>query len=95
MQKTGSAITFLPLGRIVMTRNALETLNPRDAANALRRHERLDWGDVCGEDRKTNNEAVKYGFRILSAYRDRNGTKFWIITEADRSVTTILLPEAY
>ena len=54
-----------------------------------------DWGDVSEEDRKANDEAIDFGSRILSSYADRHGIRFWIITEADRSATTILLPEDY
>lgn len=54
-----------------------------------------DWGDLCEEDRQANEDALNRDLRLLSAYSDRNGAKFWIITEADRSLTTILLPEDY
>ena len=54
-----------------------------------------DFGDVSEEDWELNEEAVDTGDRILSAYHDRNGVKFWIITEWDRSATTILLPSEY
>jgi len=54
-----------------------------------------DWGDLCDEDKKVNDRAVAEGSRILSAYQAVNSTKFWIITEADRSATTVLLPEDY
>jgi hypothetical protein len=83
------------LGQVVATTNADETLNHEDIHTALHRHSNCDWGNVCSEDWAQNNHAVKKGFRILSAYKDRNDTKFWIITEADRSVTTVLLPEDY
>ena len=66
-----------------------------EAVVALTRHAIGDWGDLCIEDRKANDEAVKEGLRILSAYKSTDGVKFWIITEADRSVTTALLPEEY
>ena len=52
----------------------------------------LFWGDVDEHDRQTNDDAVSFGGRLLSAYVDRSNTRFWIITEADRSATTILLP---
>ena len=83
------------LAQTVITRNALDTLQPADVWQAIQRHAAGDWGDVCPEDKAENELSVKEGFRILSAYRDRNGRKFWIITEADRSVTTVLLPEDY
>ena len=82
-------------GRVVMTRNAQSTLPIPDVQAALVRHASGDWGDVCEEDRQANDEALKTGARLLSVYRDSRGTKFWIITEADRSATTVLLPEDY
>ena len=54
-----------------------------------------DWGELDEEDKTANDEALKTGERLLSAYKSATGTKFWIITEADRSVTTILMPEDY
>ena len=83
------------LGQTVITPGAQETLHPDDVGDALRRHERGDWGDVSEEDRAENEISLKSKFRILSSYRDRKGTVFWIITESDRSVTTVLLPEDY
>ena len=71
----------------------MHTLAPRDVAGGLVRHLSGDWGDVCEQDRKENEFSLKEGFRLLSVYRDTDGTKFWIITEADRSATTVLLPE--
>ena len=84
-----------PLGQTVITPNAQASLHPDDVQQALCRHARGDWGDCCPEDADANDAAVKEGSRLLSAYRDRVGTKFWIITECDRSATTILLPEDY
>ncbi len=83
------------LGSIVTTRGALAALKPDEVLASLQRHVSGDWGDVCEEDHVTNNDAVRRGDRILSSYVATSGTKFWIITEADRSVTTILLPEEY
>ena len=56
---------------------------------------RGDWGDLCSEDKQANDDALSVGARLLSAYHTGDGRKFWIITEADRSVTTVLLPEEY
>lgn len=84
-----------PLGRTVITRNALETLTHEDVLSGLARHASGDWGDLCPEDLKENELSLKKGFRLLSSYRSAAGVKFWIITEADRSVTTVLLPEDY
>jgi hypothetical protein len=60
----------------------------------LQRHRRGDWGSVCDEDKQTNDQALKAGERLLSAYTI-TGKKIWIITEWDRSVTTVLFPEEY
>ncbi len=84
-----------PLGQTVITRNARDVLHPEDVYTALQRHARRDWGDLCPDDMAENELSLKQGFRLLSAYCDRGGTKFWIITEGDRSVTTVLLPEDY
>jgi len=86
---------LIPLGRVCITQSAFDRLHPEDVAKALMRHGTGDWGDLCDEDKAANDLAVLDGSRILSAYKDRQGAGFWIITEADRSVTTILLPEDY
>ena len=85
----------LKLGQIVATPNALAQINQTDITLALARHVVGDWGDLCAEDKAVNDQAMVEGTRILSAYQAANGTKFWIITEADRSVTTVLLPDDY
>ena len=82
------------LGQVVITPNALEKLKSDDILNALNRHIIADWGELDDEDRQTNDEALQSGDRLLSAYRSGD-TKFWIITEADRSSTCVLLPEDY
>ena len=84
-----------PLGQTVITANALKRVHPADVCAALQRQAGGDWGDLCAEDKAESALPLKEGFRLLSAYRDRKGTKFWIITEADRSSTTVLLPEDY
>ena len=94
MNKQPSSSSFL-LGQTVITANALDRLHPEDVTASLGRHARRDWGDLCPEDVEENELSLREGFRLLSAYCDRNETKFWIITEADRSVTTVLLPEDY
>ncbi len=83
------------LGQTVITRGALGTLSGDDVATAMLRHARGDWGELVAEDRAANDRALEKGGRLVSAYRTARGTKFWIITEADRSVTTVLLPEEY
>jgi hypothetical protein len=83
-----------PLGEIVMTANAADQLDPTTIQEALTRHAVGDWGDVCQEDAAENELSLKEGFRLLSVY-GTGETKFWIITEADRSITTVLMPEDY
>ena len=85
----------LPLGQTVITANALDRVHPADVDQALQRHAHGDWGNLSADDKAENGLSLKEGFRLLSAYEDRNGTKFWIITEADRSLTSVLLPEDY
>lgn len=86
-----------PLGRIVATPGALEAIQEagQEPAEFLLRHQAGDWGDVCEEDRQENELSLKKGFRLLSVYYTAKGVKLWVITEADRSATTILLPEEY
>ena len=83
------------LGRTVVTPNALAHLTCDDLLAGFNRHQSGDWGDMSESDRQENEMSLQQGFRLLSAYRTANGVKFWIITEADRSVTTVLLPEDY
>ena len=83
------------LGHIVSTPNALSQLSNEDILRGIQRHQAGDWGDVCEEDRRENELSLAKGFRLLSVYHAANGTTFWLITEADRSVTTVLLPEDY
>ena len=92
-----------PLGRVCATRGVAHDME-RDAAftrfvaGSLARYQRCDWGDVSAADGKANSRAVECGGeRILAAYRypGREGWKIWILTEADRSVTTVLYPEEY
>ena len=88
---------LFPLGKVLITPGALDVLgdDTGDALLLLYRHATGDWGDVCAEDAKENDLSVRNGFRILSAYTLRDGTRLWLITEADRSATTILLPSEY
>ena len=88
-------IALFRLGRIVATPNALGKLSHPDIFQALQRHQAGDWGDVDEEDRQANDRALTEGTRLFSVYHAANGVKFWVITEADRSATTFLLPEDY
>jgi hypothetical protein len=87
----------VPLGQVVATPGALHALasNEEGYLPYLFRHGTGDWGEVGKEDCEANDEALLLGARLLSSYRLRDGTKIWIITEADRSSTCILLPEEY
>ena len=89
-----TAATF-PLGRVVATTGAYDALTPLDIKRGLFFHSQGDWGDVSEEDKRENDFSVPRHLRILSAYIAENGTRFWVITEADRSATTVLLPEEY
>ena len=82
-----------PLGRLVATPGAMREVPAREAGEALARHLCGDWGDVCQEDWAENDFSLREGFRLLSRYKTTKGAVFRIITEADRSATTILLPE--
>jgi hypothetical protein len=86
----------LPLGRVVATPDALRLLTEASAHpfGYLARHATGDWGDLCSFDQRQNEIALRDGYRVFSSYEVPAG-KVWIITEADRSVTTILLPEEY
>jgi len=85
------------LGQIVATPGALDALLTAGQTPGffLRRHVSGDWGELDEEDRRENELSVVQGFRLLSAYTLSSGTKIWIITEADRSATTLLLPSEY
>ncbi len=85
-------------GRLLMTPGALRAFQDAQESKPwlhLHRHLRGDWGEICEEDKKENDLSVEQGFRILSAYTLSTGVRIWVITEADRSATTFLLPEEY
>ena len=86
----------LSLGRVVATPGALKLLLEARAPpfDYLARHATGDWGELCAFDRRQNEIALRDGYRVFSSY-DVPAGRVWIITEADRSVTTILLPEEY
>jgi hypothetical protein len=92
----GDEGTAFPLGRVVATPGALRLLTEAGAYpfDYLARHATGDWGNLCAFDRRQNEIALREGYRVLSSY-DVSAERVWIITEADRSVTTILLPEEY
>lgn len=84
-----------PMGQTVITANAQATFEPVFVQACLARHEAGDWGDACDQDKATNEQALKTNERLLSSYDAPSGGKLWVITEWDRSVTTVLLPEDY
>jgi hypothetical protein len=83
-----------PLGQLVITRAAAGRLTPEEIADGIARHARGDWGDLSAADAAENDLSLREGFRLVSAY-GQGDRRFWVITEADRSVTTVLLPEDY
>ena len=90
-------VQLFPLGHIVATPGALEALEQagQSAHELLTKHAHGDWGEVDEDDKRENELSLRAGFRLLSAYRTRLGERLWVITEADRSVTTCLLPKEY
>jgi hypothetical protein len=89
---------LFPLGRIVATPGALAAIgiSGDDLSTYLARHQSGDWADVDAHDRRENNRALEQGLRLMSVYTlSITGAKIWVITEADRSSTCILLPEEY
>jgi hypothetical protein len=95
-----SCLPTIPLfsaGQIVATPGALALLEQANKSplEFLSRHLRGDWGDLCQDDKTENELSLKQGFRLLSSYKVTETEKLWIITEADRSATTLLLPSEY
>ena len=92
-----STITRFALGQTFITPGAEEALQiaGQTATEFLRRHMSGDWGELSDEDVRENEFSLKEGLRLLSAYQTGKGQKLWIITEADRSATTLLLPDEY
>jgi hypothetical protein len=90
-------IPLFPPGRLVATPGALAFLEQvnKSPLQYLSRHLRGDWGDLCQEDKTENELSLKHGFRLMSSYEVTRTEKIWVITEADRSVTTLLLPAEY
>ncbi|GIW76734.1 MAG: hypothetical protein KatS3mg104_1797 [Phycisphaerae bacterium] len=84
-----------PLGHLVITQNALDVLDETSVAECVARHAAGDWGELCEADRRENERALLCGLRLFSVYCDAAGRKLYVITEHDRSVTTVLLPEDY
>ena len=85
------------LGQILATPCALAALQKagQEPGDFFTRHVACDWGDLSDQDQRENDYSLEHGFRLLSSYRTNADDKLWIITEADRSATTLLLPEEY
>ncbi len=83
------------VGQIVVTQGASRELSQDALLNGMIRHMSADWGELDEYDWKQNDAALEYGSRLFSQYVSNDGSKFWIITEHDRSTTTILLPSEY
>lgn len=86
---------LFPLGTLAITPAALDALAPAIASDLFARHAAGDWGDLSAEDRRENEYSIPRHLRIFSAYNVGEGQRVFVITEADRSVTTILLAEEY
>lgn len=88
---------LFPLRNVYLTVGAKEALEEsnQQPSEFLQKHQTGDWGDICEDDRQENELSLKEGFRMLSSYKTTQGEKLWLITEADRSSTTILLPSEY
>ena len=84
-----------PLGHVCATPGVIEDVPFEEQMDALNRHAQADWGEVDRGDWAENEIALREGLRLFSVYRSTQEVKFWIITEADRSVTTLLLPDDY
>jgi hypothetical protein len=93
----GARRVHFRLGQTVATPGALEALGQAGQLpfHFLARHARGDWGELCPADKRANDRALREGDRLLSAYKTSTGERLWVITEADRSATTILLPSEY
>src|SRR6266446_7273689 len=93
----GAPMIRFPLGRVVATPGAFSALEKAEQlpAEFLDRHVNGDWGEVPDADKQENEVAIEQGFRILSGYTTSAGDKLWILTEADRSATILMLPEEY
>lgn len=95
MPKPRSKPVQFPLGKLYITPAAQSLLTPHEVQKLLQRHKENDWGDMCESDVRTNDAALYNGGRIFSSYHLDAEREIWVITEANRSVTTVLLPEDY
>lgn len=93
--RVGFAAPLFNPGFLAMTPGVQELLSLPEVLALVHRHVHGDWGDLDAEDRQANASALRSGGRLLSAYRTLSGDRVWVITEADRSSTTVLLPSEY
>jgi hypothetical protein len=84
-----------PLGLVALTAGIHTRLDPDQVARAISRHAAGDWGELDAEDQQENERSLQEGGRLMSRYRATDGTVFYVVTEHDRSYTTVLLPEEY
>jgi hypothetical protein len=89
------SLSRFPLGDVAITNGVPDAVDADEAMLCLARHALGDWGDVPEDDWLENQHALENGLRLMSVYKTSSGVKFWIITEWDRSVTTILMPDEY
>ena len=95
MSAIALSVAKFRLGKIVSTPNALDRLTQEDILAAIGRHQAGDWGDMDAQDKAANERALVEKTTLFSFHRSAAGVKFWLITESDRSVTTVLMPEDY
>jgi hypothetical protein len=95
MSSKSVPIALFRLGHIVATPNALAQLTQEDITTAIQRHQAGDWGELDAHDRRVNERGLLEGDRLVSVYQSPSGVRYYVITEHDRSVTTVLLPEDY
>ncbi|WP_341773247.1 type I restriction endonuclease subunit M [Comamonas aquatica] len=97
LQNASVSLPLFPLGQVLATPGVLELLETYQLPplSFIQRHVVGDWGDICAEDQQVNADALQYGYRLMSVYAITPTEKLWVITEADRSCTTLLLPEEY
>ena len=93
MEKSSAA--RFPLGFVMESPGVLASIPQDEIAQAIERHGRGDWGELCPDDVQENEFSLTHNFSLLSAYVSAAGIHFWVVTEADRSATTVLLPEEY
>ena len=95
IDSTDPCKTKFLLGQLVATPGAVSTIPQEDIEQVLQHHQSGDWGDLEADDSHVNERSLAEGLRLFSAHQTTDGTKFCIITEHDRSVTTVLLPQEY